>query len=630
MTILTATQLKKSFGTDVIFDQATFMINEGDKIGVLGMNGTGKTTLFRILTGEYDYDEGTLVKEKGLTMAYMEQTTEYTSEKTAYEEVLTVFEPLMEQERLMEETDRRLEQEQTEELIRKQASLRESFQQNGGLTYRSRARAALLGLGLSEQEINQPMHLLSGGQRTRVSLARLLLADAKLLLLDEPTNHLDLAAIQWLETFLSEYKGSLMLISHDRFFLDRITNKTFEIENRKLTVYGGNYSYYKEKKAFDRMTLERDYEQKSKEIARIEGIIAQQKHFGQERNYITIKSKQKQIDRIKETLEKPEQDPETIGFSFKACNETGEEVLIGKDLSKAFGQKKLFHHIDVDIRRGERIFLTGPNGCGKTTLLRIFMHQVSPDTGTTKYGARVRIGYYDQTVSDMQSSKTIFEELSDAFPMMGNTQIRKAAAVFLFKDDDVFKRMDMLSGGEKARVALVKLMLSPHNVLILDEPTNHLDIASKEALEDALMDYDGTILAVSHDRYFMNRLATGIYDMQADDMHKYKGNYDSFLEQKAWRKPTETVTEVKIEKPNAYKQRKEEEAERRKRKNRIAKIEEETEKLEQEIAKDTAYLSDPVCANDYAKLMECTAIIQEKQKNLDALYEEWETLMEQE
>ena len=630
-TILQADGLVKTFSTRTLFRGVSFKVNEGDRIGIIGVNGAGKTTLFRMLTGKEEYDGGYLTKEKGLTVAYMEQYSEFLSGQTAYEEVLGQFSHLMEKEAELEQVNALLETSQDASLIRRQQTLLESFEREGGLTFRGRVRSTLLGLGLSETEISLPMTALSGGQRTRVLLARILMSGAKLLLLDEPTNHLDIPSIAWLEGFLSEYRGSVIVVSHDRFFLDRVTNRTFELEHERVTVYDGNYSYYKEKKAFDRITLEREYEKKQKEIARIEGIIAQQKHFGQERNYVTIRSKQKQIDRIAADMVRPEDDPESIGFAFRSEGGTGNEVLKMEGLAKAFEDKPLFRNVTQTLHRQQHAFLVGPNGCGKTTLLKIVLGQLPPDAGSSEFGARVKVGYYDQTIGDLHDEKTVFQEVSDAYPRLGNTAVRTALGAFLFRGDDVFKQISVLSGGERARVALTKLMLSGANLLILDEPTNHLDIPSKEALEDALLSYDGTLLAVSHDRYFINRLADRILELTHEGMTSVTGNYDDYLAFCARRAPAAPApvaasAEPAVGKENEYVKKKAEQAVARKRQARLTRIESEIAAKEEEIEKLSALFTDPDVASDYGKVAEITARLEELKTATDALYEEWESL----
>ncbi len=631
-TVLQADGLTKSYSTRVLFHDVSFKVNEGDRVGIVGVNGAGKTTLFRILTGKEEYDSGYLTREKGLTVAYMEQYSEFTSGKTAYEEVLTQFSSLLEQEAELEQVNARLESSSDEGLIRRQYTLLESFEQNGGLTFRGRVRSTLLGLGLTETEISLPMTALSGGQRTRVLLAKILLSGAKLLLLDEPTNHLDIPSIAWLEGFLAEYRGSIIVVSHDRFFLDRVTNRTFELEHERVTVYDGNYSYYKEKKAFDRLTLEREYEKKKKEIARIEGIIAQQKHFGQERNYVTIRSKQKQIDRIAADLQKPEDDPESIGFSFCAQTGTGNEVVKIEGLAKSYEDKPLFRNVTWTLFQGQHAFLVGPNGCGKTTLLKILMEQEIPEEGQAQFGARVKVGYYDQTIGDLHEEKTVFEEVSDAYPQLGNTVVRTALGAFLFRGDDVFKQISVLSGGERARVALTKLMLSGANLLILDEPTNHLDIPSKEALEDALLSYDGSLLAVSHDRYFINRLADRILELNRDGIASVPGNYDDYLafcEKRTVRQqPVGEITPASSvpAKENEYVKKKAEQAAARKKQARLSRIESEIAQNEEKIEELSARFLLPEIAADYEKVAEISGELEQLKAATDALYSEWEAL----
>lgn len=632
-TVLQVDGLAKSFADRTLFRGVSFKINAGDRVGIVGVNGVGKTTLFRILTGKEEFDGGYLTKEKDLTVAYMEQYAELSCGTTAYEEVLSQFSSLLAAEEQLEQINAALEVSQEDSLIRRQHTLLEALERDGGLTFRNRARSALMGLGLTEKEMDLPLASLSGGQRTRVLLAKILLSGADLLLLDEPTNHLDIPSIAWLEGFLSEYRGSVIVVSHDRFFLDRVTNRTFELEHGRVVAYEGNYSYYKEKKAFDRISLEREYEKKKKEIARIEGIIAQQKHFGQERNYITIRSKQKQIERIAANLEKPENDPERIGFSFRTEGGTGNEVLKAERLEMAFGNKCLFKNVTFTLLRGQHAFLVGPNGCGKTTLLRILLGQQSPDAGVSQLGARVKVGYYDQTIGDLREDKTVFEEVSESYPKLTQTAVRTALGVFLFRGDDVFKKISVLSGGERARVALAKLMLSGANFLILDEPTNHLDIPSKEALEEALLSYDGTLLAVSHDRYFINRLADRILELTPGEISSVSGNYDDYLAFCEKRNsqisvsdlPSVAVTPVR---ENEYVKKKAEQAAARKRQARLSRIESEISEYEKEMQELSSLFSDPQIASDYSRVGEISSELDRLRSLTDALYVEWDSLSE--
>ena len=628
MTIYSLTDLFKSYVTQKVLSDVSFKIDHNDKIGVVGVNGAGKTTLFRIMCGIEEPDSGQIFRDKNTSVSYMQQHSDYTSENSAKEELLDVFSSLIALEKRLDESTKFLDINHSEGNIKKHLALQEEFEAKGGLTYKSRIRATLMGLGFSDGESELPLSALSGGQRTRVLLAKILLSDSKLILLDEPTNHLDINSTLWLEDFLINYKGALVIISHDRFFLDRVCNKIFEVENTKLKEYKGNYTAFREQKELNRLTLERDYVEKQKDIKRIEGIIAKQKTFSQEHNYITIKSKQKQIDRIKSTLEKPEKDPDKIGFKFEACSRSGNDVLTLENISKAYGQKKLFSNINMEIKLGNKVFLTGENGCGKTTMLKIIVGEESADTGEVFLGTNVKVGYYSQTLSNLNNDNTIFDEISNAYPRMVNTKIRNALAVFLFKGDEVFKKIENLSGGEKARVCLVKLMLSEVNFLVMDEPTNHLDIASKEALENALANYNGTMLMVSHDRYFINRLADKIFDMQDESIIEYTGNYEEFILQRANKNIAVKNDRPESEKINLYKQRKLETAERRKKENRFAFLEEEIALKEDKINILSEQLSSEA-PDDYKKIMEITSQIEEIQADLPQLYEEWDLLAEE-
>ncbi len=509
MAILSGSNLTKSFGTDVIFSGVSFEIQENDRVGLVGVNGSGKTTLLRVLTGELSPDEGEIYKASAAVLGYMEQHVCRDLYRSAYSEVLTVFAPLLSMERELEELNQRLmvKNADMDALIERQALLTERFDREGGLTFRSRARSALLGLGFSDEEMGNPVGILSGGQKAKLQLAKMLLSGANLLLLDEPTNHLDIKSVEWLEDFLRSYSGAYIVISHDRYFLDRITTRTFEMENGKMTVYKGGYTEYLAQKEENDLAARRKYENTKKELQRLGGIIVQQRQWNQERNYKTIASKMKMIQRLENTLEKPDETPETMRFSFGIRQRGGNEVLKAEKLSLSFGQNHLFQNVSLDIRRGERVFLIGPNGCGKTSLLKIFLGINQPDSGDYRFGTGIDVGYYDQVQSDLDMDKMVIDEIWDTYPRMTQTEVRNALAIFLFKDEDVFKPVSALSGGERARVLLLKLMLSRDNFLLLDEPTNHLDIGSCEALENALQEYEGTLLVVSHDRYLINKIA---------------------------------------------------------------------------------------------------------------------------
>ena len=630
MSIIAASGISKSFATQEIFSDATFRIEEKDRIGIVGTNGAGKTTLFKILTGTEDVDEGTLFFDKRITVSYMEQHTDYTSTKTPLEEVEEVFADLSKMESRINELASKLELYGDKRWIEEHARLLEEFEIRGGLTFKSRCRSTLLGLGFKEKDLELPMCALSGGQRTRVMLAKTLMMNCDIMLLDEPTNHLDMDATKWLENFLSSYKNAIMVISHDRYFLDRVTTRTFEIENQKITCYNGNYTKYKELKELDRLTLERDYDKKQKEVKRIEGIIAKQKTFGQERNYVTIRSKQKQIDRIVSTMEKPEKDPESVRFSFKACSGTGYDVLTVNGLTKSFGEKNIFKNIDMEVKAGDRSFIFGPNGCGKTTLLKIIIGQLEAEAGSVKTGARVKIGYFEQGTGELNGEKTAFDELLDEYPHLTNTEIRSVLGTFLFKGDDVFKQIKTLSGGEYARIKLAKFMLADTNFLILDEPTNHLDIQSKEVLEKALENYDGTILAVSHDRYFIQKLANNIFVMKDNGITQYKCSYSEF-EEILEKGKEEVRAETAIKKPKEesdYAKRKQIAAEERKKKNRLEALEKKIKETEDEKANLEKSLEDPEISTDFTKLAEISKKIEELQKAADELFEEWSSLAE--
>ena len=625
MILLSLSNIKKSFADDLLFDGISFSVDEKDKIGLVGVNGAGKSTLFKILLEQETKDIGDIIKSKTLRFGYMEQNASLTSNKTVYEELLTVFDHLKAMENELNEVQCQLEQNASDSLILRQQELMEAYEAHGGLTYQSRAKAALLGLGFLESDLTMPINKLSGGQRTRVMLAKILLSNSNLLLLDEPTNHLDIASVEWLEEFLKGYDGAFIVISHDRYFLDRVTNRTLELENKKLTAYKGNYTAYLKQKEENRKILQSQYDNTQKEIKRIEGIIEQQRQWGQERNYKTAEHKQKAVDRLKETLVKPEDDPENIRFSFQIKANSGNDVLTAEELGKSFGSKLVFSHAGFMIKRGERVFLLGPNGCGKSTLFKILVGELTPDSGTFRLGTGVTVGYYDQTQSSLSPQKTVLDEVWDNYPKMTQTQIRNALAAFLFKGDDIEKQISTLSGGEKARVALLKLMLSQANFLLLDEPTNHLDIHSCEALENALQEYDGTLFVVSHDRYFVNKMCSKVLRMTQNGIREFLGNYDYYLEKF---KEEQTDAPQAIEKRNAYQQRKEQESKRRKHQNRLKKTEEEIAALEEQISQLTAALHAPENAANYEKAIQLTQEIDGMNARLEELYETFVTLEE--
>lgn len=633
MAILTVNNIKKMFGTDVIIQDITFEVQKGDRIGLVGINGSGKTTLFKVLNGEYTADEGTFTPARETSIGYMEQHVCRDMEKPAFDEVMTVFAPLLKMEAEIEVLTTKISEmpENLNELIEKQAELNDRFIADGGLTCRNRAKSTLIGLGFAPEQIYAPIGVLSGGQKAKIQLAKMLLGESNLLLLDEPTNHLDIPSVEWLEDFLKNYNGSYIVISHDRYFLDAVTNRTFEIENTHLTEYKGNYTKYLQLKEENRLAMQRVYDNTQREIKRIEGIIEQQKRFNQERNYVTIASKQKSIDRLQATLEKPEDDPDTIKFQFKASQRGGNDVLEAEELALSFGDHRLFKNVNLDIKRGEKVFLIGPNGCGKTSLLKVLLHIYKQTFGDFRFGANIDIGYYDQAQGNLDESKTVIDEIWDLHPYMTQTQVRSALAVFLFKGEDVYKPVKGLSGGERARVLLLKLMLSKANLLILDEPTNHLDIGSCEALENALLGYDGTLFVVSHDRYLINKLADKIYYLTPSGTTLYLGNYDAYLEarqkQKAAKAAAEAENENAVPKANTvYKQKKERASEIRKRRAALSKCEREIEAAEAEIDTLNEQLSNPETASDYEKMMEITNKITEQKALADSLMNDWTEL----
>ena len=630
MAIVTVNNLSMEFGERTLFDNMSFEVQNGDRIGFIGVNGCGKTTLFKLLTGEYAPSGGNIALNKNTSTGYMEQHVCRNLERSAYDEVMTVFDDLIAMEKELELLNAKIDGQHSnlDGLVERQAFLNDEFTRRGGLTYRARARSAMLGLGFDDEQIKLPIASLSGGQRAKLSLTKLLLSNANFLLLDEPTNHLDTKSVEWLEDYLINSKCAYIVISHDRYFLDKTTNKTFELENRKLTLYKGNYTAYLPQKAERNLELQRVYDNTSKEIRRLEGIVAQQKRWNREKNIKTAESKQKIIDKLNDSLQKPESAPEAMKFDLKIKNRSGDDVLKADNISFGFDGIPLFENVSMEIHRGERIFILGPNGCGKTTLLKTLIGQYKPQSGTVRRGAEVKIGFYEQIQTYTDEQKTVFEELSDTFPAMTNTEIRSTLARFLFKNDDVFKRLSTLSGGERAKLLLTKLMLSGSNFLMLDEPTNHLDINSCEALQDALKEYEGTLLIVSHDRYLINSLADKIFYLTPNGIEIFEGNYEDFLKKFEPFKSKEKSENVKQPKQSEYKNKKERDALLRKTKARITRLENEIAEQEDLISELNLGLNSQEIVCDYVKTLEMTEKINDAQIRLNSMYKEWEELSE--
>ena len=632
--ILSCQNISKTSGTDVILKNASFHIEDREKAAIVGINGAGKSTLLKIIVGDLEADSGEAVLSKGKTLGYLAQHQDLESENTIYEELLTVKQDVLDLERDMHTLELRMKElsgGELENALAQYTRLSHEFEQKNGYACKSEVSGVLKGLGFEEEDFGKQVSTLSGGQKTRVSLGKLLLSRPDLILLDEPTNHLDMNSIAWLETFLLNYDGAVLVVAHDRYFLNRIATKIIEIDAGEVTVFQGNYSDYAAKKAQLREARMNAWLNQQREIKHQEEVIAKLKSFNREKSIRRAESREKMLDKM-EILEKPTEVRSEMHITLEPKITSGNDVLTVEHLSKAFGPLQLFSDLNFSIKRGERVALIGNNGTGKTTILKILNGLLDADSGSFTLGARVQIGYYDQEHHVLHPEKTLFEEISDAYPDLDNTTIRSTLAAFLFTGDDVFKRIADLSGGERGRVSLAKLMLSEANFLILDEPTNHLDIVSKEILEQALNRYTGTVLYVSHDRYFINTTATRILDLTGGVLVNYIGNYDYYLEKHDILTPSSSVESkaAQEEEPSAakldWKQQKEEQARQRKRENDLKKTEEEIFQLE---SRDEEINELMTHEDIYTNVAECQKLHQEQEelkKRLETLYEQWEAL----
>ena len=635
--ILSCQNICKSFQEKNILKNVSFHIEDQDKAAIVGINGAGKTTLLRIITGEITADEGNVTLSKNKSFGYLAQHQSVDSNNTIYNELLTVKQELIDLEARIRETELEMKTASGETLERLMAAysmLTHRFESNGGYSYRSELVGVLKGLGFSEEDFSKSISTLSGGQKTRVALGKLLLLKPDLIMLDEPTNHLDMSSISWLETYLLNYKGAVIIVSHDRYFLDRISNKIIELDQTKATVFPGNYSSYAIKKEALRSARLKAYMNQQQEIKHQEEVIAKLKSFNREKSIKRAESREKMLDKI-ERLEKPTEARTDMHISLEPKYVSGNDVLSVENLSKSFDSLRLFEDIGFTLKRGEHVAVIGDNGTGKTTILKIINGLLAPDSGTIRLGTNVHIGYYDQEHHVLHMEKTLFEEISDDYPYLTNTEIRNTLAAFLFTGDDVFKRIGDISGGERGRVSLAKLMLSESNFLILDEPTNHLDIASKEILEDALNRYTGTILYVSHDRYFINRTASRILDLSGKTLTNYLGNYDYYTEKKQENILTLSAADVAAPSHNpeketaaklSWKEQKEQQAKQRKKQSDLKKTEDEIAVLEQKDSELDEQLMMPETASDAGKLLTIHREKEALRQRLEQLYELWETL----
>lgn len=639
MIILSCNNISKSFGIDLILNNISFSINKGEKVGLVGVNGAGKSTLFKILTNQIQYDTGELYISKSTTIGHLEQNSILNEKSTILEECTAIFQHLIEMEQNLRSlemdianlsNDKNREKE-LNEAMHKYSVLLEAFNEKNGYGFRSEIRGVLKGLGFSEEEFNQPIYQLSGGQKTRVALAKLLLTHPDLLLLDEPTNHLDIEAVEWLEGFLRDYEGTILMISHDRYFLDQLVNRIFEIENHCLTSYNGNFSTFMEKK---RILIEqqiKEYIEQQKEIERQKDIIRRLRQHGTEKLMNRAKSREKQLEKIEE-IQAPSVHRDKAFIRFEAQVKSGNDVLSVQDLSKSFDDHLLFQNVSFDIYKGEKVALIGPNGIGKSTLFKLILSEFEPSGGSIRLGHNVFPGYYDQEQKNLHPHKTVIDEIWDDHINLNQTEVRTLLGSFLFKGDDVFKMVDSLSGGEKGRLSLLKLILSKSNLLLLDEPTNHLDIDSKEVLEEALINYDGTVFFISHDRYFLNRVATKIIELSPSGNEIYYGNYDYYIQKKKEKLIMNGPEEKEEKTKTQLREERRKEREERENLRAIAKAQKKIEAEIEELEEKISHLEELMCQEEvYSNEERSREIHRESQQlkdRLELLYAEWEKLID--
>ncbi|BCN31938.1 ribosomal protection-like ABC-F family protein [Anaeromicropila herbilytica] len=650
--ILACNNIGKAFGINQILSNISFHVNEREKVAIIGLNGAGKSTLLKIIMNEMKADEGEVILQKGSTIGYLSQHQDLSSDHTIYEEMLETKKEIIELEdkiRVMEESMKKVSGKELEDMLNTYSRLTHEFEQKNGYSYKSEIVGILKGLAFTEEDFNKKVTALSGGQKTRISLGKLLLSTPDIILLDEPTNHLDMESIAWLETYLLNYNGSVIIVAHDRYFLDKVVTKVVELENSKAQVFEGNYSAYAMKKELQRETMIKHYLNQQKEIKHQEEVIAKLRSFNREKSIKRAESREKMLDKI-DRIDKPITHEAKMSIRLEPQVTSGNDVLTVKNLSKSFGSKQLFRDLNFEVKREEKIAIIGNNGTGKTTILKMINQIITPDSGEIKLGSKVKIAYYDQEHQVLNMEKTLFDELQDTYPNLDNTTIRNVLASFLFTNDDVFKRIKDLSGGERGRVSLAKLMLSEANLLILDEPTNHLDISSKEILENAINNYTGTVIYVSHDRYFINKTATRILDLTNHQLLNYIGNYDYYLEkkdevEKAYlntlsdtSSPNNTVstnlasssaTDVDASQTKLdWKQQKEEQAKLRKKQNELAKVEHEIHQLETRSEEIDELLADEEVYTNVPKLMELNNEKKTIENRLEELLVMWEELSE--